>query len=97
MSNQYHPAFNIDVKALAAGLVEMIQEHPQGACFKLGMFPADLMQAFENGLKEKIPDVFHWNNAPTLDQAICENGAEIRAQIVKDVCASALSHPACIV
>lgn len=47
---------NVCVEDIADTLYEMIKEHPDGACLRLGMFPAQIMECFTNGLKERIPE-----------------------------------------
>jgi hypothetical protein len=82
--------FTIDVEGIAKGLYAMIQEHPDSACMMLGMFPANIMEAFDQGLKKAIPDDFctgrgtgnlvEWNGA----------GKELRSKIHRDVSAAIL-------
>lgn len=82
--------FTIDVEALATGLLNLIEDHPDGACLAMGMLPAEVMAAFEIGLKEKIPDCFHDPGAEALDDRIRTDGADIRRQITHAVTAAIL-------
>jgi len=45
----------INIEKLADGLLQMIQEHPDGACLTLGMLPAEIMECFEKNLEIKLP------------------------------------------
>ena len=95
--NPYHP-FTVDIDALAKGMNDLIEEHPDGDCIILGMIPADLMTAFENSLAEKIPDVFHDPTAETLEDRIRDDGADLRRQITIAVTVAILRNsPKCIV
>lgn len=82
--------FTINVDALAAGLLEIIEEHPHGSCLALGMLPADVMATFEAGLEEKIPDAFHDPTAEDIDERIRTDGAEIRRTVSHAVTAAIL-------
>lgn len=50
--------FTVDVDAIAAGMLEMIEDHPDGACLALGMLPAEIMLTLERALEVKIPDEY---------------------------------------
>lgn len=64
----------IDVEKLASGLLEMIDDHPDGACMSLGMFPADIMTVFDRQLARKVPDHYVYDG--------CEfDGKETRRKI----------------
>lgn len=91
MNNYY--GIKVDVKHITEGLVEMIKTHPHGDCFRLGMFPADLMEILEKQLAEKIPDSFYSETTGEVH----DNGAEIRREIVRDICIQALHDPMVIV
>lgn len=82
--------FTIDVDALAAGILAIIEEHPHGGCLALGMLPADVMAALEAGLEEKIPDCFHDSAAENIDDRIRTDGAEMRRKISHEVTVSIL-------
>jgi hypothetical protein len=88
----YH-GIKVDVDKIAAGLVEMIKEHRHGACFRLGMLPAGLMECFEKDLVRKIPDHFYNKNGATIDERVVFEGAAIRRQIVHDVTVKMLGDP----
>ena len=45
----------VAIDHIAKDLYSLIKEHPDGACLRLGMFPAPIMEAFTNGLKKRIP------------------------------------------
>ena len=89
----YHPAITVETKKLAASLVKLIHESPDGRCFKFGMFPAGLMEIFEKKLQERIPDSFYYKDGDKLEDRICDRGAEI----TKDVCFEALKSRHCLV
>lgn len=78
MSNNY-PGLNINIEAIAAGLLNLIREHPHGGCLVFGMLPADLMESLDQGLKDKIPDCYHWSDE--ADSGIVEDGQAIRAEV----------------
>ena len=60
----------VNTEKLAAGILEIIQEHPDGACLSLGMLPADVMECFEKNVEAKLPGETH---------------KETRREIVKNV------------
>lgn len=47
---------SVNVEAIAAGIADMIEDHPHGGCVTLGMLPADLMRSFETALERKVSD-----------------------------------------
>lgn len=48
--------YTVGVDGIAAGLLEMIWQHPDRGCLVVGMLPADIMECFETNLAAKIPD-----------------------------------------
>lgn len=83
MKKTYGPGITVDVDAIARGLFELCKEHPDGACLRFGMLPAQVMESFERNLKPKIPDLyFHTDNV--LGEI---NGKRIRQAVVNDVAA----------
>ena len=67
--------YTIDIDAISTGILEMIDDHPDGACLRLGMLPAGIMESFERNLQAKIPAFYIWEGREYLD------GAEIREDI----------------
>ena len=76
--------FTVDVDNLATGLWEMIQAHPDSACMTLGMFPADIMDIFDRGLKEKIPNEYV-TGCGTGNRKEHHDGEQIRSNIHREV------------
>lgn len=87
MKNYESIGFKINVQALAAGIYEMIKKHPDGACMTMGMFPAGIMESFEKGLKDKIPDTFYSKVAGE----VINWGKDIRKDITHQVCTEILA------
>jgi hypothetical protein len=58
------PGFKIDEDKIAAGLWEMIKEHPDFACVRLGMLPAEIMNSLEREFEERIPDIYFVSGDP---------------------------------
>ena len=82
--------FTVDVKRLAKGLYTMIQEHPDSACMMLGMFPANIMEAFDEGLKKAIPDDFCTGRGTGKYLEFPGSGRELRSKIHREVSAEIL-------
>ena len=82
--------FTINVKGLAKGLYAMIQEHPDSACMMLGMFPANIMQAFDEGLEKAIPDDFCTGRGTGNYREFPGSGRELRSRITREVSAEIL-------
>ena len=76
--------FTVDVDNLATGLWKMIQAHPDSACMTLGMLPADIMDIFDRGLKEKIPNEYV-TAGPGIGWQEHNDGAQIRSNIHREV------------
>ena len=76
--------FTVNTEKLAAGLWEIIQAHPDGACMTLGMFPADVMDVFDRGLKEKIPNEYV-TGCGTGNRKEHNDGEQIRSNIHREV------------
>ena len=89
MNDKNESPFKVDIDAIASRLLEMINEHKDGACMSLGMFPAEIMESFEGSLKRKIPDCYQWTHG---DGEVTghEDGKSIRRGIRKDVCGAVL-------
>jgi hypothetical protein len=83
-------SFTIDAKGLAKGLYAMIKEHPDSACMMLGMFPANIMEAFDEGLKKAIPDDFCTGRGTGHYEEFIGAGKELRSKIHRDVSAEIL-------
>ena len=81
MNNQ---PFTANIDKLATGLWEMIQTHPDSDCMALGMFPADIMDIFDRGLKEKIPNEYV-TDCGTGYRKEHFDGAQIRSDIHRQV------------
>ena len=80
--------FTANIDKLATGLWEMIQTHPDGDCMALGMFPADIMDIFDRGLKEKIPNEFVTGTGENWKEHT--DGAQIRSDIHRQVTCAVL-------
>jgi hypothetical protein len=83
----YNGVFTVNTQKIAEGLWKMIQGHPDASVMAFGMFPADVMNAFDDGLKEKIPDDYVTGRG-SQDEVYEEHndGAQVRSRITKDVC-----------
>lgn len=81
-----YPGLTINTDKIAEGLYEMIKEHPDGACMRLGMFPALIMTCLEDALKSRIPDSY-------LDHETLEaiDGKAIRQEVEHEICCKILS------
>jgi hypothetical protein len=77
--------FTVNVEALAAGILQIIDEHRDGACLTLGMLPADVMFTLDRLLEEKIPDTYYDPDGATLEDRIRTDGAEIRREVSRAV------------
>lgn len=49
-----YPGLKVDIEKLSKGFYNLIKEHPDGACLRLGMFPHDIMNFLEKGIKAKL-------------------------------------------
>ena len=49
----------VNTEKLAAGILEMIEEHPDSACLSLGMLPSEVMECFEKNLTLELPGEKH--------------------------------------
>ena len=77
--------FTVNVASLATGLWGMIQAHPDGyACIGFGMFPADVMDVFDRGLKEKIPNEYV-TGCGSGNRKEHNDGEQIRSNIHREV------------
>lgn len=76
---KYGP-FKCNVTNIARGVIELIDEHPDGKCLSLGMLPADLMESLSRKIADKIPDNYHWENDPK-HVYVYDDGAYIRTRI----------------
>lgn len=77
--------FSIDVEPLAAGILKIIDDHPDGACITLGMLPADVMFTLDRLLEEKIPDTYYDPDREAFEDRIRTDGAEIRREVSRAV------------
>lgn len=81
----HYPNMNVKIDHLASGLYQMIKEHPDGACLRLGMFPNQIMECLDKALADVIPDAYI--DRETLDEV---DGRQIRQDITHDVCCKIL-------
>ena len=87
----YNGVFTVNTQKIAEGLWKMIQGHPDASVMKIGLFPADVMNAFADDLKEKIPDNYVTGRG-SQDEVYKEHndGAQVRSHITRDVCVAIL-------
>jgi hypothetical protein len=72
----------VDTDKLASGVYSMVlEDHINTTALTLGMLPYPIMQALENGLKERVPDKFYFAGDPLVEH----DGKAFRNKVLHEV------------
>ena len=86
----------VNIKMIAKDLYSLIKEHHDGACLRLGMFPAPIMEALNNGLKKRIPSNYTIKGSDQIYEAE-DTIKEIEHLVCCEILSLATNEGYCIV